>query len=521
MALFTNGVPPTGVTAASPTQEISSIFSPTTFLPFGRQALNRISGTSGIKEVEEAEKSDFPDELVIIPIDVTPENLHKFNYYQLLGFTGDLADSADVEAIRRAYRKAVLVYHPDKTANLNKDAEGNEDNAVFLKIQEGFNLLCNEQRRRTYDSQLPFDETVPTDEIITKKMKKNPEKFFKLYDPVFKRNARFAVKKPVPEIGDFNTPINEVYRFYEYWINFESWRDFSGMDSEHKPDEATSRDEKRWMQKENDRIGKKLKKKEMDRIIDMVMLSQKRDPRIVADKEAKKSVKEAEKAAKENEANKKQREEEAAKLEQERIDLESKEFAAATKVDREKLKKLLSKGRNILRKLLRHTLAINLGDGAYGILKDEEMELLCTYAEFDELTKMNDSMGGEAATKDTSLFKSEGTTIVMECFELAKQKKIDEAEQQKIAREAAKNGSVSTPVNSPVKGGSSESREWNRDNLSFLAKAVAKYPAGYANRWGCVSTYMNDQLKPSLLYTQDECIKTAFNAGKNAAVPKK
>lgn len=48
---------------------------------------------------------------------------------------------------------------------------------------------------------------------MAKALEKGPKKFFKLYDAVFKRNARFAVKKPVPEIGGEETPMPEVRTF--------------------------------------------------------------------------------------------------------------------------------------------------------------------------------------------------------------------------------------------------------------------------------------------------------------------
>lgn len=41
--------------------------------------------------------------------------------------------------------------------------------------------------------------------------------------------------------------------FYEYWSRFESWRDFALKAAEHDVEEAGSREEKRWMQKENDK----------------------------------------------------------------------------------------------------------------------------------------------------------------------------------------------------------------------------------------------------------------------------
>ena len=68
---------------------------------------------------------------------------------------------------------------------------------MFLKIQEAYKVLSSESLRRAYDSQLPFDESIPKQEKIDKALAKGPHKFFKLFDPVFKRNARFAVQKPV------------------------------------------------------------------------------------------------------------------------------------------------------------------------------------------------------------------------------------------------------------------------------------------------------------------------------------
>lgn len=101
------------------------------------------------------------------------------------------------------------MYHPDKAQHKSADGK-KEDRSVFLKVQEAFNVLSNETKRRAYDSQMPFDESTPTEERVAKALEKGPKKFFKLYDAVFKRNARFAVKKPVPEIGGEETPMPEV-----------------------------------------------------------------------------------------------------------------------------------------------------------------------------------------------------------------------------------------------------------------------------------------------------------------------
>ena len=263
MSVFLLDAAPQGVTSSwvnpefNPSVIVSRSYQ---FVPFGKAALSRFSTKVDTVAADGPKSNAFPEDKINIPVGVNGSNLGKYNLYQLLGFEADWADSADIEAIRKAFHKACLLYHPDKAGNQT------EDRSVFLKIQEAFNTLGNDTKRRAYDSQLPFDESIPSEERVNLALSKRPEKFFKLYDPVFKRNARFATKKPVPEIGDMNTNINDVYRFYDYWVNFESWRDFTSQ-AEHKPDDAQGRDEKRWMQKENERVTKKLKKKEMERLI--------------------------------------------------------------------------------------------------------------------------------------------------------------------------------------------------------------------------------------------------------------
>jgi len=89
-----------------------------------------------------------------------------------------------------------MIYHPDKTGRGDQDS-------VFLAIQEAHDTLVNTEKRRAYDSQNEFDDTIPTGN-------EKPEKFYKLYGDCFKLNGRFAVKTPVPELGDDDTPIEEV-----------------------------------------------------------------------------------------------------------------------------------------------------------------------------------------------------------------------------------------------------------------------------------------------------------------------
>ena len=101
-----------------------------------------------------------------------------------------------------------------------------------------------------------------------------------------------------------------MFAFYNYWEKFESWRNFEmAGKKEHDPDAADSREEKRWMIKENMKGVKNLKKKDNARIISLVERARQRDPRLAraaadekAAKAAKKQAKYVEKHAAENKA---------------------------------------------------------------------------------------------------------------------------------------------------------------------------------------------------------------------------
>jgi hypothetical protein len=82
--------------------------------PFGREAIRRAGGKVNGAASGKKGAGGFPDHLINIPDGINPDNLKDFTFYDILGFTPEWADSADHEAIRRAYHKAVLKYHPDK-----------------------------------------------------------------------------------------------------------------------------------------------------------------------------------------------------------------------------------------------------------------------------------------------------------------------------------------------------------------------------------------------------------------------
>ncbi len=95
------------------------------------------------------------------------------------------------------------------------------------------------------------------------------------FEPVFKRNEQFSKVKPCPKLGGVESGYEYACMFYEFWEEFESWRDFSKYD-EYDLREAENRYEKRAMERENRKIREKHLKKERARLIKLVDLAYKR-----------------------------------------------------------------------------------------------------------------------------------------------------------------------------------------------------------------------------------------------------
>lgn len=85
----------------------------------------------------------------------------------------------------------------------------------------------------------------------------------------------------MPSLGDANTPIEEVLKFYKFWDNFKTWREFSQHD-EYDTEEANDRYEKRWMEQKNKKTRAVYDKDEHKRLFKLVDNAMTTDPRIRA-----------------------------------------------------------------------------------------------------------------------------------------------------------------------------------------------------------------------------------------------
>lgn len=212
-------------------------------------------------------------------------------------------------------RKKVLKHHPDKKAGVAGDSN---DDAFFKCIQKALEVLTNSERRRQFDSVDPYyealEEDVPTEKLV--KTAKDPNAyFFKVFRPIFEREARFSKKEPVPMLGDYNDPKEKVEAFYDFWYNFDSWRSFEYLDKEvnegsdrcafsvlfharGKLNTCLSRDDKRYTEKKNKSERARRKKEDIARLRQLVDLTLGLDPRIKRIKQEEKEARDAKKKGK-------------------------------------------------------------------------------------------------------------------------------------------------------------------------------------------------------------------------------
>ena len=54
----------------------------------------------------------------------------------------------------------------------------------------------------------------------------------------------------MPRLGTDATSREVLDRFYKFWYDFESWREYSYLDEEDK-EKGSDRDERRWIEKNN------------------------------------------------------------------------------------------------------------------------------------------------------------------------------------------------------------------------------------------------------------------------------
>jgi DnaJ family protein C protein 2 len=456
----------------------------------------------------------------------------ELTHYEIL----NCPEFATQDEIKKAYRKASLKYHPDKTGRDSEDY-------VFLAVKAAHDTLFDTLKRQAYDSTtMPFDDGIPAERsklLEDKALKYQDDHFYDTFGPVFLRNLRFDSRlrpdvvnkkkknsnkkggnggKPqkAPKLGDADSAesvdMKQVHAFYEYWIHFESWRDFSAqaadeLQVENELENAESRFEKRWIQKEIDKRCKQLKRAEMARIQLLVTRAMEADPRIRKERQELIEAKEKQKKDLEMAAKKEVQDAiEAAAAEVIRA-AEEKIRLAEEKVERDKNKKQLRKARQLLRRVSLESFdnaEQKLWDDSYDM--NQDIDALCASLTLIELKALGVKV-------EETICNEESLLIIQRHVQRAKDTDPADANSAPEAAPAAMNGHAN---NGSAKSAPTAKTPWTKDELSALAKAVKKYPPGGSSRWEQIALLLNNLCKQDEQRSKEECIDKYNHIARNA-----
>jgi len=427
-----------------------------------------LSESSG-SDSEEDEEDIFEDDLDYLR-SLDPKETQEQDHYKVLGIS-KLRILATDDQIKKAHRHKVLRHHPDKRKAAGEDIK--EDDDYFSCITKAFEILGNPAKRRSFDSCDPtFDDNVPE---VLKKDKQND--FIKKFGPVFDANTRWSVKTPVPKLGAMDSTREEVDRFYSFWYDFDSWREYSYLDEEDK-EKAGDKWERREIDKINKAQRKEKKADETKRIRRLVDNAYNSDPRIARFREEEKNEKLAKKKAKADQAKARRDEEERIRKEQE--DAERKEKEAKEEIEKAK-KAIEKKEKDEMKRLLkieRKKLRTFAKEQNYFIIDQDEklthlaeVEKMCELYNCEQLRNLVERLEDDMEmSRDVFIREMNRLNNKME------EDRIEEAQQTGKTSGEAK---------------SKTGAEWGTEELQLMIKSVNLFPAGTVNRWDVCAEFIN------------------------------
>lgn len=427
---------------------------------------------------EDFSQYQFEDDLDYLR-SLDPKEWKDQDHYAVLGVK-KLRHRATEDVIKRAYKQKILKHHPDKRKALGEEIRADDD--YFTCITRAWEILGNPVKRRSYDSVDPqFSDELPDE----KDCRTN---FYAAMGKAFKENEKWSIKKPVPRLGGPNTPREKVEKFYSFWYDFDSWREYSYLDEEDK-ESGQDRDMRKWIEKKNKATRAKRKKEEMARIRSLVDMAYNTDPRIKKFQQEDKEKKTAVKKAKQEAAKAKQQEEERVardaaekeRLEKEKRETEEKAKQDALRQEREVQRKALKKERKALRDLCKSN-NYYAQNATESIKHMESVEKIC---ELFKLVQLEEAM---------KKLQVQGRAAFLGIVEET-EKKIEAERRAGVIYVDARN--------TPEKQVKSCTAPWSEADLQLLIKAVNLFPAGTNQRWEVVANFINQHNSSSTGVTRD------------------
>lgn len=287
--------------------------------------------------------------------------------------------------------------------------------------------------------------------------------------------------------GDENSSRQDVDNFYNFWYDFESWREYSYLDEEDK-DKGQDREERRWIEKQNKAIRIKRKKEEMARIRQLVDLAYNNDPRIVKFRNEDKEKKQAAKRARMSAAQAQRAEEERilkeAQLAKEKAEQAEQKRIEQIRIEKEQQKRALKKEKKLFRDFVKEQNYYST-DEKEKLRNMEGVEKICEMLKMLELQTLNKDLGDGG-----------GRDLFMKVLKETE----DKLEEERRALFPTKSSSSAAANASAIAGQTPKQSSlavvdknaiWSAENMQMLIKAVNLFPAGTVQRWEVIANYLN------------------------------
>lgn len=213
------------------------------------------------------------------------------------------------DALKIAYRKQAMKWHPDKIQQSGASPESYQEATVkFQQISRAYEVLSDPVERAWYDSHRSaiLSSASSSANATPGEFDLNVWPFFSpsafsgysesgcgfyaVYGELFKKvhlqEQMFARVygsgdiRDSPTLGGRDTPYSNVSTFYNYWQGFSTVKDFGWCD-EYDILQAPNRKVRRLMEEENKKIRKRERREFNDSVRQLAAFVKKRDKRVI------------------------------------------------------------------------------------------------------------------------------------------------------------------------------------------------------------------------------------------------
>jgi len=415
-----------------------------------------------------------------------PADWKQQDHYALLGLK-NLRWQASEACLRRAYKRKVLRHHPDKRRGRGEHVDDDNNTDYFTCITRSYEVLGSEVRRRAYDS---VDEAANDSVPALGSAETAPDAFYTAFGALFAANARWSKKRPVPALGHATTEWCHVENFYDFWFDFDSWREFSYLDEEDK-DKGENRDERRWIERQNKAARQRRRNDEMRRLTRLVETARASDPRVARHDAAEREARDAEKNRRRSEQQARQAQDAEARRQREAAEAEAQRLEAETHAKAQEVARREAQSRKAALKKERRTLRQRCREWEYFVGQGDDQVTLMAACEalVERLAVCQINALNAALQPVNGMTRLDARKVFDAANAQLHSKQVEERDQVAVA------AATSAAAAATAKPAASDAcTYWSYELTQSLIKAVKMFPSGTYDRWETMATFLNQHV---------------------------